>query len=101
MNLPTAGFYYHYKHDPEGPVGNYAYEVVGIGKHTETEVLVVLYRPLYINEWLTPAEYNARPLDMFIETVRKGDQAVPRFQKVADASAVAELEALKKQMYQD
>lgn len=33
--FPEQGFYYHYKHNPDGPVGNYAYEVVSIGYHTE------------------------------------------------------------------
>ena len=45
------GFYYHYKHDTQGAVNNYAYEVMGIGHHTEIEGLepsaMVLYRPLY------------------------------------------------------
>jgi 8-oxo-dGTP pyrophosphatase MutT (NUDIX family) len=31
------GFYYHYKHDPEGPVNNYAYEVISVGFHTEDD----------------------------------------------------------------
>jgi hypothetical protein len=25
--VPEPGFYYHYKHDPNGTVNNYAYEV--------------------------------------------------------------------------
>ncbi len=35
--IPDKGFYYHYKHDPNGLVNNYAYEVLNIGHHTEEE----------------------------------------------------------------
>lgn len=34
---PKAGFYYHHKHDPKGPLNNYAYFIYGIGHHTEDE----------------------------------------------------------------
>ncbi len=51
-NMPERGFYYHYKHDPDGEVNNYAYEVVGVGCHTEDDcrpidINMVVYRPLY------------------------------------------------------
>ncbi len=50
--VPENGFYYHYKHDPDGPMNNYAYEVIGVGHHTEDYATVedmhmVVYRPLY------------------------------------------------------
>lgn len=46
--VPELGFYYHYKHDASGDVYNYAYEVVGVGAHTEEDdVFFVVYRPLY------------------------------------------------------
>ncbi len=35
--IPEKGFYYHYKHDPKGEVNNYAYEVMGVGSHTEED----------------------------------------------------------------
>ena len=35
--VPEPGFYYHYKHNPNGPVNDYAYEVVGVGFHTEDD----------------------------------------------------------------
>jgi hypothetical protein len=31
-------FYYHYKHDPSISVNNYAYEVIGVGMHSEDDV---------------------------------------------------------------
>ena len=33
QRVPENGFYYHYKHDPNGPLNDYAYEVVGVGCH--------------------------------------------------------------------
>ena len=32
---PEPGYYYHYKHDPNGPLNNYAYYIYGVGHHTE------------------------------------------------------------------
>ena len=34
---PEPGFYYHYKHDPDGPLNNYAYYIYGVGHHTEDD----------------------------------------------------------------
>ncbi len=50
--MPERGFYYHYKHNPDGAVNNYAYEVMGVGCHTEDncrpeDINLVVYRPLY------------------------------------------------------
>jgi hypothetical protein len=28
---PEPGYYYHYKHDPNGPLNNYAYTSMGLG----------------------------------------------------------------------
>jgi hypothetical protein len=47
---PEPGYYYDYKHDPNGPLNNYAYYIYGVGHHTEiTAVLKIMqvYRPLY------------------------------------------------------
>jgi hypothetical protein len=33
-NRPEPGFYCHFKHDPNGPVNNYAYYISGVGHHT-------------------------------------------------------------------
>jgi hypothetical protein len=51
-NLPESGFYYHFKHDPDGPVNNYAYYTYGLGYHTEDDcrpenAFMQVYRPLY------------------------------------------------------
>lgn len=99
MIIPTPGFYYHYKHDPAGPVGQYAYEFVGVARHTETEEFLVIYLSLYINEWLKPASLNARPLEMFTEDVTKDGKTFSRFQKITDPETIAKLEQIKKEMY--
>ncbi|BCD97972.1 DUF1653 domain-containing protein [Marinagarivorans cellulosilyticus] len=65
MQIPF-GKYRHYK-------GNY-YHVTGVAKHSETEELLVVYRPLYGDFQLF-----VRPLAMFIESVDVEGQAVPRF----------------------
>ena len=35
--LPEPGYYYHFKHDPDGPLNNYAYSIYGVGHHTEDD----------------------------------------------------------------
>lgn len=65
-----AGVYEHYK-------GN-RYEVIGVGKHTETEENVVIYRPLYASD----VAYWVRPLNMFCDNVIVDGVSVPRFSKV-------------------
>lgn len=65
--MPKVGEKYrHYK-------GN-EYEVLYIGKHTETEEDMVIYRAVD-----TPEQVWVRPLTMFIETVEWEGKVVPRF----------------------
>ena len=54
------------------------YEVIGLALETETEELLVIYRPLYENEY----ELFARPASMFTETVLLDGKSVSRFQKI-------------------
>ena len=56
------------------------YEVVGVARHSETDDRYVVYRPLY-----GAADLWVRPLAMFAETVTHDGQAVPRFERIADA----------------
>ncbi len=100
------GFYYHYKHDPAGPVNNYAYEVMGVGLHTEMHDdpagKMVVYRPLYEAFVYTNGKmFDIRPLLMFMETVTKDGKTFPRFQKITDAVVIAQLEHLRDEMYQN
>ena len=64
------GIYEHYK--------GKRYEVIGIGKDTETEADVVIYKPLYKSD----VAYWVRPYKMFIETVEIEGRVIPRFTKV-------------------
>lgn len=64
------GRYRHYK-------GQY-YDVVGVGKYTETEEDVVVYCPLYTSD----VAYWVRPLNMFFDSVTIDGVSVPRFSKM-------------------
>lgn len=94
MQLPQKGFYRHYKHDPKGPAFNYTYEVIGIGRNTEEGTLTVLYRPLYDNAWMLPADYQSRPLEMFMGDVTKDGKTFPRFVRTIDPELIAQCETI-------
>lgn len=110
MKIPTKkllpGFYRHYKHDINGKFGNYTYEVLGIGAHTEgdcraEDANMAIYRALYFSPGgLNKKDlYYLRPLAMFMGTVTKNEQTFPRFTKVEDVEEIAKLEIIKKEMY--
>ena len=105
MQRPEPGFYYHYKHNPEGAINNYAYEVMGLGHHTEIDgledSLMVMYRPLYetAGVYLAGKHYDLRPYDMFMESVIKGDKTIVRFQKITDENIIKQLEEIRDRMY--
>src|SRR5690348_2936403 len=73
-NLPEPGYYYHFKHDPAGPLNNYACYIYGVGHHTEAdgpaaETFMQVYRPLYENSYAyrKGGLFDLRPLQMFYE----------------------------------
>ena len=67
MGKLVLGKYKHYK--------GKEYEVIGIGKHSETLEELVIYRALYGNHALW-----VRPLAMFTEEVEIDGKKVSRFQ---------------------
>ena len=69
--LLAPGVYKHYK--------GKEYNVIGVGKDTETEELVVIYRPRYESD----VAYWVRPYVMFIDDVPLERGSVPRFVKVS------------------
>lgn len=75
------------------------YEVVGIGRNTEDKSLTVLYRPMYKNDWMPPADLQSRPLEMFLEEVKKDGIMIPRFKLIKESRLIAELEDVKQTMY--
>lgn len=97
--VPEAGFYYHYKHDPNGLVNNYSYEIMAVGTHTETHDKLVVYRSLYKTETQGGENYWLRPLEMFMENVEKDGKVFPRFQKITDSVTISQLEKIRSEMY--
>jgi len=71
METPRPGIYHHFKDAAK------EYEVLGTAFHTETEELLVVYRPLYETDY----ELFARPVAMFLEQVEKPELGYrgPRF----------------------
>ena len=101
MQEPQKGFYYHYKHDPTKGINNYAYEVIGLGRNTEEGTFTVLYRPLYESEWMPPADFQSRPLEMFSDkNFEKDGKIIPeRFIKITDEKVISELIKIRDEMY--
>lgn len=108
--VPEVGFYYHYKHDPSGSVNNYAYEVLGVGFHTEDnaragEEHFVIYRPLYeasvckASKELGVPCFDTRPLEMWMGNVTKDNPTTPRFTKITDEETLAKLREIRDEMY--
>jgi hypothetical protein len=93
------GFYRHYKHDPAGTPLNYTYEVIGVGRNTEDDTLTVIYRPLYKSDWMQAAEYQLRPLEMFMENVLRDGVSVPRFTLLTDAQNILTCREKRDEMY--
>jgi hypothetical protein len=87
IQTPKAGeYYYHYKHNPEKDIVNYAYLIIGIALHSETKEKLVAYKPLYSKNYVEKhnADFNVRPLDMFVEDVTKDNQTFSRFRKMTE-----------------
>jgi hypothetical protein len=66
-SFPSPGRYRHFKGGE--------YEVIGVARHSETDELLVVYRPLYNATGLW-----VRPVAMFLETVPHNGVTVPRFE---------------------
>ncbi|MDB5274985.1 MAG: hypothetical protein JWO58_3352 [Chitinophagaceae bacterium] len=101
--LPELGFYYHNKRPADATVESHAYELVGVGYHSETGELTALYRPLYEEAF---AYQNgrliySRPLEMFMETVPKGENGtdIPRFKNIDDEALISRLKTIRDEMY--
>ena len=103
--VPEKGFYYHYKHDDTKGVADYAYEVVGVGLHTEDDCRpedssMVVYRPLYEAFVYTNGKlFDLRPLEMWMGDVTKDGQTFKRFTKITDPEIIEKLEEIKGEMY--
>ena len=79
MQTPTIwATYRHYK---STWWTNHTYEVIGIAKHSETEENLVIYKPLFDAEStrLGDAQFAARPLSMWFDTIEREGKSMPRF----------------------
>lgn len=63
------GIYEHYK--------GHRYEVLGVGRHSETHEEMVIYRALYGSH-----DFWVRPLCLFVDTVSWEGKTIPRFIRV-------------------
>jgi hypothetical protein len=110
--IPEKGYYYHYKHNPSLAVNNYAYEILGVGIHTEMghdnikndcrpeDAHMVVYRPIYeASVYKAGKFFDIRPLEIFIEKVTKDRKTFPRFKKIVNKKIIAKLEKIKREMY--
>ena len=103
--VPEKGFYYHYKHDFSKDYTDYAYEVVGVGVHTEDDCRpedanMVVYRPLYEAEVFKAGKlFDLRPLEMWMGEVTKNEKTFPRFKKITDPKIISELKKVRSEMY--
>lgn len=73
------GRYKHYK-------GN-DYQVLDVVRHSETEEILVLYKPLYENQYPNRDEAGnlwVRPLEMFTETVVVEGKEIHRFAYIGE-----------------
>ena len=57
------------------------YEVIGVGRHSETLEPMVIYKALYKGDFPEGSLW-VRPLAMFQETVSAGGKQVPRFRYI-------------------
>lgn len=102
---PQPGYYYHYKHDPDGAVNNYAYYIHGVGHHTEEDcrpedAFMLVYQPLYdAFVYREGRMFDLRPLAMFYEPAMRDGVAVPRFARIEDPAAISELTVIRRAMY--
>lgn len=106
--LAEPGYYYHYKHDPVGPVNNYAYYISGTGHHTEEDcrpedAFMQVYLPLYESAYVYKLGklFDLRPLAMALETVEVNGQTVPRFSRITDEAVIEQLKAKRRELYDD
>ncbi|HEY4513204.1 MAG TPA: DUF1653 domain-containing protein [Candidatus Paceibacterota bacterium] len=109
--VPEKGFYYHYKHNPALSINNYAYELIGVGIHSEEncrpeDANMAIYLPIYESSAFKSGKFFVlRPLDMFMGDVVKdlpaqaGEKTFPRFIKITDEKVIEELEKIKADMY--
>jgi hypothetical protein len=79
VQYPAPGHYIHFKHPDR------VYEVLGIGRHSETGEDLVVYRAVAEDDLAIPSLW-VRPAAMFFETVDRDGYRGPRFRPVAETT---------------
>jgi hypothetical protein len=102
--MPERGYYYHYKHDPNGVINNYAYFIDAVGCHTEEDCrpedqFMQVYRPLYEAFVYTHGMIDVRPLHMFYEPAIVDGKPIARFTMITDPDTIAALKVIRDDMY--
>jgi hypothetical protein len=103
--IPEKGFYYHYKHNADLSINNYAYELIGVGIHSEDDCRpedanMAIYLPIYESGAFKAGKFFClRPLEMFMGDVIKENKSFPRFTKITDEKVIAELKKIKEELY--
>jgi hypothetical protein len=84
FNYPKIGT--HYKHYKSTGCLDHVYEIIGIGKHSETDEILIIYKPLYESSWMidSQADFSVRPLEMFLENVIVDNKILARFELIND-----------------
>jgi hypothetical protein len=86
-------------------VNNYAYEVIGVGMHSEDDCRpedanMVIYRPIYESSVYKAGKFfDLRPLEMWMGNVIKDNKTFKRFKKITDPEIIKKLEKIKGEMY--
>lgn len=95
LNYPkNSDYFYHYKHKSNLDLTNFAYQIIGVALHTETEEILVIYKPLYKLNHIFEASFFARPLSVFLEKVELKGQKVPRFNKIVNQEIIKKFRKL-------
>lgn len=79
VEFPPIGVYEHYKSTPDN---RKLYRVLGFTTHTETQEILAIYIPLYDVPVKPITDTQARPLDMFLETVEFEGKSIARFRYI-------------------
>lgn len=84
MTPQKGELWIHYKHDSQGLENNFSYEIIGLAVHTETEDILVCYKPLYESSFIQEkkVDYFVRPLSMWNDHIEKNGYSGPRFKKL-------------------
>ena len=89
-------YYYHYKHNADKGIFDYAYKIIGIATHSESLELVVVYQPLYVtsNHNQMEVDFWVRPLTMFIEdvSIKEYNYQGLRFKLITDSDLIQQLQ---------